>query len=439
MPINIPGTDAIFDIGNISPYLKAATTIGRIFGFDPVGDLASKVFGGSEKRGVPVGAIAIDNTRKSSFLDRMGLTNFQEERDFRRYRYVNAPLNSDKETIQLAANGVITMFRSLGFNQEADALQAEIQRADRVPDNPQGFAAQVDELLEITNVAALGVEDIINKMNSSPEFQANFEAQTGMSFLDQFIPEFDRMQVASIAQVEVLNAQRELDYQRNGPAAQNVRNSMTSLSFGGGIGELFFDDVSGSYQRIITPEEETAAFEAAFAPFAEQVRLAQEAANYTPQFDISSATSYLSGAGAGMGLGFGPGQPSGLPGQQPTPGQQPGQPADPGDPTQKRRFPNIPISQLLKLLPQNKQQQQPLDFGLPQFNMPQFDFGQFGQNLGQNFGVESALGGGNPLARLAGLGNQQTLEPASGLPFSPTSGKLFASKQKAPKGLAFLS
>lgn len=160
---------------------------------------AGGLLGGAGHRGVPVGAIGIDNTEASSFLERLGLSAFRPERDFRRFRNVNAPLNAAKEEVQRAAGAVITSLRSLGFTEEANFLQTEIERANRIPSSPAGFNNQIDELLEITNIASLGVENIIGRMSNDTEFRSAFEAQTGLNFLDQFLPEFERQQNSFIS------------------------------------------------------------------------------------------------------------------------------------------------------------------------------------------------------------------------------------------------
>jgi hypothetical protein len=113
---------------------------------------------------------------------------------------------------------------------------------------------------------------------------------------------------------------------------------------------------------------------------------------------------------------------------------QPGDPdfVGPVQPQEKGKLPNIPINQLLKLLPQK--QFTPEEFEVP--TLPNFDFFN-------NISARNTLSGGSSgffLGRQnlpAQQPRQQQFSP--GLPFSPTSGRLYSSRQKAPTGLAFLS
>ncbi len=111
-------------------------------------------------------------------------------------------------------------------------------------------------------------------------------------------------------------------------------------------------------------------------------------------------------------------------------GQQP-QPVD------RSRFPNLPVNELLKIF-------RPTQFTPEQFQtptLPGFNFDFF-----DRLSVNNLLGGGgdNDFA-LGGFGRQQQPQApqqqqvGQGIPFSPTGGRLFSAKQKAPTGLAFLS
>lgn len=124
-------------------------------------------------------------------------------------------------------------------------------------------------------------------------------------------------------------------------------------------------------------------------------------------------------------------QAPGIPGQGAViPGQQPQEPID------KSKFPDLPVNELLKIFrPPAIETQQFQTPQMPGFNIDFFD----------RLATKNLLGGGgsNDFS-FGGFGTPQQQQPrqqqiSQGVPFSPTGGRLFSSKQKAPTGLAFLS
>lgn len=111
-------------------------------------------------------------------------------------------------------------------------------------------------------------------------------------------------------------------------------------------------------------------------------------------------------------------------------------PPSPVDPGTQQRLPNIPVKSLLDLI-------KPKPITDDQFDMPFASFPSFNYQPFERLAFENTLSGGNLLSDFFGQQQQQQKLPGrlqeSGLGFRPTGGNLFSSKQKAPRGLAFLS
>ena len=95
---------------------------------------------------------------------------------------------------------------------------------------------------------------------------------------------------------------------------------------------------------------------------------------------------------------------------------------------------NLPIGQLLNLLPQPGFEQEPIP-QLPPFDFGNFDFSNY--NIGQALGTSSGSGGALQDLVFGSTPREALFGPT--VPFNPTGGNLFSSKQNSLKGLAFLS
>lgn len=179
-------------------------------------------FGGKSKRFLPVGAIQPDEFPVASIIKAQNLNS--GSRVFTKFRRVNAPLNADKLKVQAAARLTQHRLRLLGRDDIADKIEEEINRSDRVPSSPAGFAAQIDRLLEIINRQEFGIEKELENIARNPAVKKTFEVKTGLNFDKEFLPEFKRSSgvfVARRQQPELEKKVKQLESQLYGKKRLN--------------------------------------------------------------------------------------------------------------------------------------------------------------------------------------------------------------------------